>query len=240
VRPAAALLFLGVLGALTAFALPHSGGAANPKLIGTVNADYTITLKDSNGNVVTMVAPGTYEIEVHDNTAEHNFDLQQPNGTTAMATSVPAMGVVTWTVTLTEGTWTYLCDAHPFTMKGTFAVSGSTTTTTGATATTTTTTTTNTIATTTPGTTVPTTTTASVPLPIGPKVSLCRVPRVVGKPLSAARRLLAQRSCRTGRVARAYSKRVRRGRVVAQNRRPGARLAHGARVDLVVSRGGRG
>jgi hypothetical protein len=33
-----------------------------------------------------------------------------------------AIGTVTWTVTFLDGTYTFLCDAHPGTMRGTFAV----------------------------------------------------------------------------------------------------------------------
>ena len=30
------------------------------------------------------------------------------------------MGTVTWTVTITDGTYTFICDAHPTQMKGSF------------------------------------------------------------------------------------------------------------------------
>jgi uncharacterized repeat protein (TIGR01451 family) len=67
---------------------------------------------------------------------------------------------------------------------------------------------------------------------------LCVVPNVVGRPLLDARRAIARGHCRTGLVTRAYSRRVKRNRVVSQRPRPGRRLAPAvANVDLVVSRG---
>jgi hypothetical protein len=66
----------------------------------------------------------------------------------------------------------------------------------------------------------------------------CVVPRLRGMTLASARRSLARAHCRLGRVRRARS-RARRGRVISQSRRPGARLAAGARVNVVVSRGRR-
>jgi beta-lactam-binding protein with PASTA domain len=43
--------------------------------------------------------------------------------------------------------------------------------------------------------------------------------------------------CAFGTIARAHSRKVKKGRVVSQSRRPGARLPRGTRVNLVVSRG---
>ena len=67
----------------------------------------------------------------------------------------------------------------------------------------------------------------------------CLVPAVVGKTLAAAKAAITRSHCRTGTVKRAYSRSVRKGRVLAQRPGPGAGLANGARVSLVVSRGKR-
>jgi thermitase len=67
----------------------------------------------------------------------------------------------------------------------------------------------------------------------------CVVPNVRGKTAAQARRLLASRRCALGRIGRAYSVRMRRGRIIAQSRRPGLRLPRGTRVNVVVSRGKR-
>lgn len=63
---------------------------------------------------------------------------------------------------------------------------------------------------------------------------VCRVPRVTGRTLAAARRLITRGGCRVGRVRRARSRRV--GRVLRQSPRGGARRARGTRVNLVVGR----
>jgi len=67
----------------------------------------------------------------------------------------------------------------------------------------------------------------------------CVVPNVRGKTPSQARKLLAARRCALGRVTRAYSAKVKSGRIIRQSRRPGARLPRGTRVKVVVSRGRR-
>jgi subtilisin family serine protease len=68
---------------------------------------------------------------------------------------------------------------------------------------------------------------------------VCTVPRLRGLTLVGAKRSLVKRGCALGRVSKAYSKRVRRGRVVGQRPGPGLRLRRGAKVAVVVSRGRR-
>ena len=72
---------------------------------------------------------------------------------------------------------------------------------------------------------------------VGP--SACSVPRLRGLKQLAAKKLLVKRGCSLGRVTRVRSRRVARGRVVAQRPAPGIRLARGARVRVVLSRGRR-
>jgi beta-lactam-binding protein with PASTA domain len=67
---------------------------------------------------------------------------------------------------------------------------------------------------------------------------LCVVPRVVGKTLSAAKRILRAAHCGVGKTTRVYSK-LKRGRVVAEKPRAGRHLKSGARVALTVSKGKR-
>jgi hypothetical protein len=66
----------------------------------------------------------------------------------------------------------------------------------------------------------------------------CKVPKVVGKKLPAAKRMITRARCRVGRVRRARSPKAR-GRVVSQSPRPGVKRARGTRVNLIVSRGRR-
>jgi PKD domain/PASTA domain len=67
----------------------------------------------------------------------------------------------------------------------------------------------------------------------------CVVPGVVGKALAAANAAIRRSHCRTGRISRAYSATVPKGRVLSQRPAPGRRLANGAKVSLVASRGKR-
>jgi cytochrome c551/c552 len=66
----------------------------------------------------------------------------------------------------------------------------------------------------------------------------CIVPKVVGKPLSAAKKRLTAAHCGVGKITKVYSK-VKKGRVAAQSPRPGKHLKAGARVALRVSKGKR-
>jgi hypothetical protein len=68
---------------------------------------------------------------------------------------------------------------------------------------------------------------------------VCVVPNLKGKTLPAALRALTKTHCTVGKVRRAYSNRIRRGRVISQRPAPGTRLANRAKVSLVVSRGSR-
>jgi beta-lactam-binding protein with PASTA domain len=60
------------------------------------------------------------------------------------------------------------------------------------------------------------------------------VPSVIGQTLPRARTRIRRAHCSVGRVRRVHSRRV--GRVLRQSPRPGRRLPHGARVNLVVGR----
>jgi Regulator of chromosome condensation (RCC1) repeat len=66
----------------------------------------------------------------------------------------------------------------------------------------------------------------------------CRVPKVTGKRLPAAKAAIVRRHCRTGKIGHAYS-RTRKGVVLSQSRKPGLVLPPNTRIDLVVSRGRR-
>jgi uncharacterized delta-60 repeat protein len=65
----------------------------------------------------------------------------------------------------------------------------------------------------------------------------CVVPNVKRKTLAQARRLLAARRCALGRVSRAYSATIRKGRVTSQRPPVGRRLPRGTKVHVTVSRG---
>lgn len=113
-------LALLVAAAALVFALPGGARPAQNALTGTVGPGFSISLVDESGNLVTHLDPGTYTITVKDLSAEHNFDLTGPG--VAQHTEVETVTTATWTVTFTDGIYTYLCDAHPTQLKGQFAV----------------------------------------------------------------------------------------------------------------------
>jgi hypothetical protein len=79
-----------------------------------------IWLKDANGELVTHLDPGTYEIQVDDNSAGSSFHLTGPG--VDIKTQVDFVGQTTWTVTFTDGIYSYHCDVMPDVMHGLFTV----------------------------------------------------------------------------------------------------------------------
>jgi hypothetical protein len=69
------------------------------------------------------------------------------------------------------------------------------------------------------------------------KPGLCTVQNVHGITVAVAKRRLARANCRAGKIRGAYSKEVKRGRVISQKPKPLAVLRGGGKVNLVVSRG---
>jgi hypothetical protein len=65
----------------------------------------------------------------------------------------------------------------------------------------------------------------------------CTVPKVVGERVATAKLALKQHHCSAGNVTHTYSRKVEKGRVSSQKRRPGLKLPAGSKVGLVVSRG---
>ena len=115
-RGSIAAAFLAVAGAASvAVAL-----AADGKLTGTVGPGFTIGLLGADGLPVQRLDPGTYELAVDDRSPEHNFHLSGPG--VDVVTSVEDVGAQTFTITLKDGRYTFLCDPHSNTMRGAFDV----------------------------------------------------------------------------------------------------------------------
>lgn len=112
-----ALLSAAVTAAVAAAPAP----AATPKrLVATVGPGFTITVT-MGGRKVRTLRPGAYRITVRDRSGFHNFRLRGP-GRVNRATSVAAVQNATWTVRLVRGRYTYVCDPHASSMRGTFNV----------------------------------------------------------------------------------------------------------------------
>lgn len=115
---------LAVLAVALAALLGAADGSAErtqaTKLFGIVGPGASIVLQDAQGNRVTRLDPGPYEIEVNDLSDEHNFHLRGPG--VDRLTGVEGQGTVTWNVTLADGVYGYVCDPHTLTMRGTVTV----------------------------------------------------------------------------------------------------------------------
>lgn len=108
---------------VTTTLLTAAGGGATPttgELQARVGPGFTISLTDDAGARVTKLDPGTYTIEVEDESDQHNFHLFGPG--VDRSTSVAGEGKETWSVTFKDGTYTFVCDPHSSTMKGSFTV----------------------------------------------------------------------------------------------------------------------
>jgi len=75
------------------------------------------------------------------------------------------------------------------------------------------------------------------PSPPPPASVKCRVPRLKGKKLSAAKRALHQAHCRVGKIKRVKSRTMRTGRVMSASPSAGHRFPAGHKVELFVSKG---
>jgi plastocyanin len=105
--------------AATLLAVPALAKPQATALTGTVGPGFTITLA-KGGKAVKTLKPGAYTITVSDKSGIHNFRLRGPGFN--KATSVAKQGKTTWNASLKAGTYTFLCDPHPTSMKGSFKV----------------------------------------------------------------------------------------------------------------------
>jgi plastocyanin len=98
-----------------------AASAAPPKLVGVVGPDssFAITLKQGSKAVKTLKA-GKYTFVIKDTADIHNFHLTGPG--VNKSTPVGGKGTFTWKVTLKKGKYTYICDPHASSMKGSFTV----------------------------------------------------------------------------------------------------------------------
>jgi serine/threonine-protein kinase len=65
------------------------------------------------------------------------------------------------------------------------------------------------------------------------------VPKLRGKTVTEAERVINSHHCSVGKIRHAASRTVKKGRVISQNPQPGIGLKHRAKVNLTVSTGRR-
>ena len=111
------LVVTAALAALTLAATADA--AAPPRIAGTVGPGFTITLKRFNKPLKTLKA-GRYTIVVSDRSNIHNFHLKGP--VSKEITTVGFVGTKTVILTLKKGKYTFVCDPHFTSMKGSFTV----------------------------------------------------------------------------------------------------------------------
>jgi plastocyanin len=116
----ARFLAAAVAASAVAVAVAAPGGAEGTKIFGVVGPGFTIDLTDAQGNHVTKLDPGQYELVVDDKSPDHNFRLTGPG--VSIATTVEETGQKTFQITLSDGTYNYVCDPHAGSMAGLFTV----------------------------------------------------------------------------------------------------------------------
>jgi plastocyanin len=112
--------------AVAAMLASPAAAFAQTKLIAEVgqNDSFQISLRTEAGAAVTDLPAGAYDIEIRDHSELHNFHLTGPGGVNA-STTLDFVGTRTVQVTLQDkARYTFLCDAHPTSMRGTFTTGG--------------------------------------------------------------------------------------------------------------------
>ena len=112
-----------------ALLLASSAGAATPVFKGTVGPSFTISMAKK------PTKPGKITLTISDKASSHNFHLRGPGGkdvaafdvkakknVKSVATSVGSTGTRSFTLTLKKGSYTFVCDPHASSMKGSFTV----------------------------------------------------------------------------------------------------------------------
>jgi hypothetical protein len=106
--------------AAVAVSVPAAAGIPSPGLTATVGPSSSITFKKTDGTTVRNLDPGMYLIEVSDQSVAHNFHLV--GAAVDRQTEVETTTTTQWTVEFKNGTYKFMCDAHPLSMRGTFTV----------------------------------------------------------------------------------------------------------------------
>ena len=104
-------------------ATPVEGAPTLRATVGTEESPdaFEIALVDEDGEPVTELPAGEYNIEVNDPTSVHNFHLSGGDGAVDEKTTPTEKVETVWVVTFEPGDYRFLCDPHP-SMNGRFTV----------------------------------------------------------------------------------------------------------------------
>ena len=97
-------------------------GEAGGVLSASVGPGFDISLTNDAGEPVESLAAGSYTVEADDQSDIHNFHLTGEG--VDIDTGVSEMGTESFEITVSEGTYDFVCDPHAGTMNGSFEVSG--------------------------------------------------------------------------------------------------------------------
>jgi plastocyanin len=102
----------------TTAAAPEPGAT----LSASVGPGFEISLTTEDGEAVETLAPGTYTLQTDDQADIHNFHLTGEG--VEVDTGVAETGTDTFEITVSEGTYDFVCDPHAGSMNGSFEVTG--------------------------------------------------------------------------------------------------------------------
>jgi plastocyanin len=108
-----------VLALVVAALLVVPAQARTAGLVGEVGPGFKIEVEKAGRDLKTIKA-GTYRMKVEDKSSIHNFHLVGPG--LNRKTGVAFRGETTWRITLKPGRYTYKCDPHASSMRGSFRV----------------------------------------------------------------------------------------------------------------------
>jgi len=84
------------------------------------NSLFKIEMKNAAGRTLRKIKRGVYRIKIEDKATIHNFRLKGPG--VNKATSIGRKTETVWRVRLRPGKYTFVCDPHASTMRGSFRV----------------------------------------------------------------------------------------------------------------------
>ena len=87
----------------------------------TVGPGFTISMTLAGKKVGTLKAGVPYRFQISDQSSIHDFHLTG-HGFSRVLTGVSFTGTKSATMTLQKGSYTYVCDPHSGSMKGSFKV----------------------------------------------------------------------------------------------------------------------